>query len=167
MKGPEAKFWNKLRDHRDINFPGEIKFYRVENRCSEGMPDLHFLLPQTGASGWIELKCVDTVSRKIKFEPNQPDWLGDYWEGGGLSYVLVSAQNNNELVLFNGGTARAMAASKDKKVIDWKSLYTARVDQFMDRKQKYLMDSFFRHFIDYNNSQFIKSGLNLAKENYK
>ena len=50
--GSEKQFWNLLRDKLPIN-----KMYRVENKVTKGMPDIHYI--HKGKSGWIELKYLD------------------------------------------------------------------------------------------------------------
>ncbi len=46
----EQNFWVLLRK----NLP--LKLYRVENKVSRGMPDVHFASKeQLGMSGWVEL----------------------------------------------------------------------------------------------------------------
>ena len=36
--GSEKQFWNLLRDKLPIN-----KMYRVENKVTKGMPDIHYI----------------------------------------------------------------------------------------------------------------------------
>ena len=53
----EKNFWSYMRGALPI------KMYRVENKVSKGMPDIHFV--KSGNSGWIELKFVKS------FEPDK------------------------------------------------------------------------------------------------
>jgi len=65
--------------------------YRVENRVSEGMPDVHYI--RNGSSGWVELKyLVDWPKRnniKIGLRLNQSFWLDEYKKLDGRCWIMI------------------------------------------------------------------------------
>ena len=92
----EKNFWNYIRS----TIP--LKMYRVENRVSVGMPDIHFV--KNGNAGWIELKWVaDFDSNKkinIGLRQSQHIWLKDYKKSKGKCWILLKAHHT--ILLFDG-----------------------------------------------------------------
>jgi|TARA_R110000803_G_scaffold51919_7_gene107074 hypothetical protein len=82
----EHNFWKYVRS----SLPG-IKMYRVENRVSEGMPDIHYI--RNGSSGWVELKYLaDWPKRnniKIGLRLNQSFWLDEYKKLDGRCWIMI------------------------------------------------------------------------------
>ena len=69
----EKNFWSYMRGALPI------KMYRVENKVSKGMPDIHFV--KSGNSGWIELKYLNHWPEKrvsTGLALNQVIWLKEY-----------------------------------------------------------------------------------------
>jgi len=68
----------------------DVKMYRVENRVSEGMPDVHYI--RNGKSGWIELKYLDDWPKSkicVGLRLNQSFWLNEYDELKGRCWILI------------------------------------------------------------------------------
>ena len=105
----EANFWAIMR-HNCKN----IKLMRVENKCEPGMPDIHFITKQ-GTTGWIELKYIDKLSRRVKLRPNQPKWLTDYSKMGGCAMIIVQV-GNGFFYIIDGSKAREL--HKGKRIPD-------------------------------------------------
>jgi hypothetical protein len=96
--GSEKQFWNLLRDKLPIN-----KMYRVENKVTKGMPDIHYI--HEGKSGWIELKYLDKfpknrISSGLKL--NQMYWSLEHFKNGGASWVLIRI-GRDFIALVNAG----------------------------------------------------------------
>lgn len=86
----EKYLWGKLRNH--VN-GSQVKLFRVENKVSTAMPDIHYICDSIRTignnSGWIESKWTTNPGNKIKFENGQPEWLFNYCLWGGSAWVLV------------------------------------------------------------------------------
>ena len=82
----ERNFWNYVRK----SLP-DVKMYRVENRVSEGMPDVHYI--KDGKSGWIELKYLAEWPARNKIcvglRLNQSFWLDEYKQLKGRCWILI------------------------------------------------------------------------------
>ena len=97
----EAQFWQEIRKNCTT-----ISFYRVENSCDPGMPDVHFITPK-GAAGWAELKYIPKSTHKVKMQSGQPKWLFEYSKSGGCALILVRV--GSELIYaFDGSLARKL-----------------------------------------------------------
>lgn len=101
-KGPEANFWNTVRN----NLPKTAIANRIENRAGGGIPDVHILLD--GLPFWMELKV--SSSNKVKLSPHQIAWHMAYYARGGLSYFLVKSPSSGELLLFGGSQGPELLA---------------------------------------------------------
>ena len=92
----EKNFWSYMRG----SIP--LKMYRVENKVSKGMPDIHFV--KSGNSGWIELKYVKNfeTNKKINIglKQEQHIWLKEYKSQRGKYWILLKADNT--ILLFDG-----------------------------------------------------------------
>jgi hypothetical protein len=92
----EKNFWSYMRG----SIP--LKMYRVENKVSKGMPDIHFV--KSGNSGWIELKYVKNFepNKKINIGLKQEQhlWLKEYKSYRGKCWILLKADNT--ILLFDG-----------------------------------------------------------------
>tara|TARA_R100001460_G_scaffold96085_1_gene138382 strand:- start:10321 stop:10737 length:417 start_codon:yes stop_codon:yes gene_type:complete len=92
----EKNFWSYMRGILPI------KMYRVENKVSKGMPDIHFV--KSGNSGWIELKFVKSFEpdKKINIglKQEQHIWLKDYKSQRGKCWILLKADTT--ILLFDG-----------------------------------------------------------------
>ena len=92
----EKNFWSYMRG----SIP--LKMYRVENKVSKGMPDIHFV--KSGNSGWIELKFVKSFepNKKINIglKQEQHIWLKEYKSKRGKCWILLKADNT--ILLFDG-----------------------------------------------------------------
>ena len=92
----EKNFWSYMRG----SIP--LKMYRVENKVSKGMPDIHFV--KSGNSGWIELKYVKSFesNKKINIglKQEQHIWLKEYKSQRGKCWILLKADNT--ILLFDG-----------------------------------------------------------------
>ena len=80
----ERNFWVLIRN----SLP--IKMYRIENRVSKGMPDIHYI--NEAKSGFIELKYLPNWPKKrisSGLMLNQSMWLRKYSENKGQSWVLI------------------------------------------------------------------------------
>jgi|TARA_R110002020_G_scaffold48763_6_gene138999 hypothetical protein len=105
----EKSFWTLLRNNL------AIKMYRVENRVGSGMPDVHYINKR--ASGWIELKYVDSFPKKgkvnIGLKKHQALWHKNYNAFGGVSWVLVRL-SRSAIFLFKGEDADIIAKMPNK-----------------------------------------------------
>ena len=94
----EKALWSLLRE----NLP--LRMFRVENRVSIGMPDVHFVCG--GVCGWFEMKyTIDWKEGRqvsVGLKKHQHLWLKDYIDHGGLCWIIVRV-GRNWLLLFNGG----------------------------------------------------------------
>ncbi len=92
----EKNFWSYMRGALPI------KMYRVENKVSKGMPDIHFV--KSGNSGWIELKFVKSFESdkkiNIGLKQEQHIWLKDYKSQRGKCWILLKADTT--ILLFDG-----------------------------------------------------------------
>ena len=84
-----------------------IDWMPVENRASKRMPD-QYSINQYGISNWVELKYIEKLSHKVKFQPGQARWLKKHWERGGSSYVAVYCKQNRTIYLFTGENAERL-----------------------------------------------------------
>ena len=93
----EKALWQLLRD----NLP--LRMFRVENRVSVGMPDVHFI--RDGISGWFEMKYTKDWREgrqvSVGLKKHQHMWLKDYIDHGGLCLIILRV-GRNWLLLFNG-----------------------------------------------------------------
>tara|TARA_R100001015_G_C4621228_1_gene178373 strand:- start:111 stop:560 length:450 start_codon:yes stop_codon:yes gene_type:complete len=100
----EKNFWNLIRNNLDL------KMYRVENRVSSGMPDVHYV--SENGSGWIELKYIPEFPLKGKMKTgirqSQYLWHEMYKRHGGKSWVLVRVGRRG-VILVKGGVLREVA----------------------------------------------------------
>ncbi len=100
----EKALWSWLKRHLEDKLGG--KFERVENRCVEGMPDLHYVID--GVTGWIELKEEEYPSRAstnvhVGLSLFQRAWMMRHQLHGGLVFLLVRIEG--ECFLFDALTA--------------------------------------------------------------
>ena len=80
----ERNFWVLIRN----SLP--IEMYRVENKVSKGMPDIHYV--NEAKSGWIELKYLPKWPKKrisSGLMLNQSLWLENYSKNQGQAWVLI------------------------------------------------------------------------------
>ncbi len=90
---PEEKL---RKDWEKYVFPKipDFCFDRVENSCSNGMPDIAYTIKNV--HGWLELKVKDikrdTTSLSLpntSFTPNQRDWMAEHSKGGASVLLLL------------------------------------------------------------------------------
>lgn len=93
-KGPEANFWNTIRN----NLPKKAFATRIENKHGGGVPDVHVIWD--GLAFWLELKCAK--SSAVKVSPHQIAWHMAYYARGGSSFFLVKSLSTGHLYLFSG-----------------------------------------------------------------
>ena len=93
----EKALWQLLRE----NLP--LRMFRVENRVSVGMPDVHFV--RNGIAGWFEMKYTKDFrsGRRVSvgLKKHQHMWLKDYSNHGGLCWIILRV-GRNWLLLFKG-----------------------------------------------------------------
>ena len=81
----EKNFWALVRGNLDLNM------YRVENRVSAGMPDIHYI--DNGITGWIELKYMENFPKKgrmrVGLKLHQSFWHNRYNDHGGKTWILI------------------------------------------------------------------------------
>jgi len=114
----EASLWTFLRENLLITM------YRVENRVSSGMPDIHYI--GNNFSGWIELKYIEKLPAKgkinIGLRNSQSLWHSSYNVSGGKSWIIVRV-GRSALLLFNGKYASKIAKRPNysdlEKFIQW------------------------------------------------
>jgi hypothetical protein len=89
---PEQRAWDTFSKAIDGS---RLKFWRVENLCGDGMPDVH-AINRRGTSFWIENKAIvdwpahsSTAVLARSFEPGQLPWGRSYRWFNGLSFVLL------------------------------------------------------------------------------
>ena len=95
-KGPEANFWNSIRQ----NLPPKAFATRIENKHGGGVPDVHVVWD--GIPFWMELKV--SKSNAIKLSPHQIAWNTAYWARGGVNFFLVKRATTRDILLFEGGS---------------------------------------------------------------
>jgi hypothetical protein len=107
----EQNFWVLLRK----NLP--LKLYRVENKVSRGMPDVHFASKEKlGMSGWVELKYLPEFPKRqmtVGLKKHQAMWLKEY-SNYGQSWLLVRI-GSNWTGLFFGSIAEEIFARPTKE----------------------------------------------------
>ena len=91
--------------------PKNSFFQKIENRVSNGFPDLFILL--NGIPLFIELKSPIKGNR-IKCEKSQIAWHLRYNACNGVSFFLLRVPLTSDLFLFDGGiVARSIAQNCD------------------------------------------------------
>jgi hypothetical protein len=104
----EKNFWTLLRK----NLP--LKMYRVENKVSTGMPDVHFV-SEEGLSGWVELKFIAKFPQRqmtTGLKKHQAMWLEEYSKYG-KAWVLIRIATE-WTGLFSGEVAQELFARPSK-----------------------------------------------------
>jgi len=108
MSRRESDLWSEM--YRALSHLPLHHFQRIENSCSEGVPDVEFCI--NGVSGWIELKRLhrgpvrpDTVLKVDHFSGGQRAWLMRRATCRGRCFVLLRV--DQETFLFSGGHAAA------------------------------------------------------------
>lgn len=97
MRGPESKFWKKIRDNTK-----QVRWQRIESPTTGGgIPDV--VGAHEGVTAFIELKAV-TRGWRIKFEPEQAVWLYRWAKAGGVCWV--ACEKGQSLYLWPGIQAR-------------------------------------------------------------
>jgi len=125
----EASLWTLLR----TNLP--ITMYRVENKVSSGMPDIHYV--GNNFSGWIELKYIKDLPVKgkinIGLSRSQHLWHSSYNGYGGKSWIIVRI-GRFALLLFNGKYASKIVKRPNysdlEKCIQWGHWGNMKDDQW-------------------------------------
>lgn len=84
-----------------------IDWMPVENRAMKSMPD-QYSVNQYGTSCWVELKYVQRVDEKIKFQPGQARWLKKHWQRGGCSYIAIYCGDARRIYVYNGCDAEKL-----------------------------------------------------------
>lgn len=120
----------------------KIKIYSIENHSDPGMSDLHYIIKESGLSGWIELKFVRDGGA-IKFRPRQPEWISDYIKCGGVAFVLVKTESRR-FYLFHG---RIIPQLMSVKEVDFPHLAIAWVSG--NSPWRVLEDLFIRETTNY------------------
>ncbi len=100
-KGPEANFWNSIRQ----NLPKKWFATRIENKHGGGVPDVHVVAD--GVPFWCELKA--SKSNKLNLSPHQIAWNMAYWARGGASFYLVKCLSTRDILLFEGNQGPSLA----------------------------------------------------------
>ena len=88
----------------------DLRMWRVENRAGVGLPDVHFLCPVSGASGWIELKYQKTKGTPVPLREAQKGFLHQYTLDGGNAFVIVRAGGSSGIYCFDGCMAFKIAS---------------------------------------------------------
>lgn len=98
MRQETKKVWAYLSGLGLLGF-----WQRIEDMYSSGVPDVHYLLPDS-KSGWIELKYVPswpkrpTTETDLGIRTEQALWINKYCRKGGKAFVLVRVENEWLLV---------------------------------------------------------------------
>lgn len=117
----ESKLWQRLKQ----NFK-HLNLQRVESSITPGMPDIYFT-HSSGANGWIELKHVDVIKQKVKFQPSQPNWIRKHVEDNG--FVICIVQVGEESI-------HVCQGKHIEGLIYGKNLYNSTC--FIDRQYSYM-----------------------------
>lgn len=81
----ETNLWGKLRPA--LNYLGT--FQKISDRFTPGVPDVLGVYEGRGFA--LELKEVSGVEvLRVKFRPNQLDWLEDWEKSGGASWLAIT-----------------------------------------------------------------------------
>jgi Holliday junction resolvase len=121
-KGPEANFWNTIRQ----NIPKKWFATRIENKHGGGIPDVHIVAD--GVPFWIELKT--SKSNGVNLSPHQVAWNMAYFARGGANFILVKHLPTRHLYLFGGDKGpslvdRGIAGTEGERFEDLGSLFEA------------------------------------------
>jgi|TARA_R110000751_G_scaffold20052_8_gene59198 hypothetical protein len=115
----EKNFWNLIRINLDLNM------YRIENRVSSGMPDIHYIC--RGSSGWIELKYIEGFPKKGKLKIGlrlaQHLWHLYYTNSGGQTWILVRVGREGTYLIdgkYSGEIQKMPNNSSFLKMCKWK-----------------------------------------------
>ena len=122
----EKNFWNLIRSNLELNM------YRIENRVSSGMPDIHYIsrspISENGSSGWIELKYIESFPKKGKLSVGlrlaQHLWHKKYrLLYGGQTWVLVRVGRDGIYLIdgkFSEKLQKLPSSSSFIKLCEWK-----------------------------------------------
>lgn len=101
----ETDMWLKGMAHHT-----STPWYRVENSCMDGMPDL-VMVTNVGHTVFVELKQVASVKRrhKLRLRPSQIGWIKNWIRHGGRALIVLFVENTGAYYLIN----------PNKKIEDW------------------------------------------------
>ena len=115
----EKNFWNLVRINLDLDM------YRIENRVSSGMPDIHYI--DKGSSGWIELKYIEGFPKKGKLRIGlriaQHLWHLRYTKNKGQTWILVRVGRKGIYLIdgkYSGELQKMPNNSSFLKMCEWK-----------------------------------------------
>jgi penicillin-binding protein-related factor A (putative recombinase) len=93
----EKALWSFIRENLGL------RMFRVENRVSVGMPDVHYI--RNGVCGWFEMKYTKDwlANRRVSvgLKKHQHLWMKDYTNHGGSCWIILRV-GRNWLMLFKG-----------------------------------------------------------------
>jgi hypothetical protein len=79
--------------------PKKTHCQRLENRVSEGMPDVYMCI--NGVVIWLELKIIK--HSKVSVSKSQIAWHLGHSRCGGVSFFLLHEPSTGDVFLFDGG----------------------------------------------------------------
>lgn len=79
--------------------PKKTHHQRLENRVSEGMPDVYMCI--NGVVIWLELKIIK--HSKVSVSKSQIAWHLGHSRCGGVSFFLLHEPSTGDVYLFDGG----------------------------------------------------------------
>ena len=94
MPKTEATLWKSLKQ----NLPNKTHAQRVENRSSQGMPDVYVCMD--GVPFWLELKIIK--NNRVSVSKSQIAWNLAHSRCGGVSFFLLHAPSTGDVFLFEG-----------------------------------------------------------------
>ncbi|QNN99779.1 hypothetical protein P67b_00020 [Ruegeria phage Tedan] len=97
-KTKENRLWQWLREARKL-YREDLILERIENSLMGGMADVNGSLQ--GRDFWLELKTAAWPSTpggkvQVKFQPNQPRWLGRRSKIGRNAFVLLQVGSGHK-----------------------------------------------------------------------
>jgi hypothetical protein len=135
----EKNFWTFIRDNLDL------RMYRIENRVSTGMPDVHYI--DNGQTGWIELKYIESFPKKgkisIGLRMSQSIWHSRYISHGGKTWILLRVGRTG-IFLIDGKNSRALQKmpniSSFLELCSWKHMGNFKLYNWKELKDEILSD---------------------------
>jgi hypothetical protein len=105
----ESNLWKHLKPE----FKRIGKFQKISDRFTPGIPDV--IGVTLGCPLAIELKEFDGVRvLRLEFRPGQLDWLRDWEDGGGSSFIFATLKSTVMVFLWTSGEELEAGVSPDR-----------------------------------------------------
>lgn len=88
--------------------PKKTYCQRLENRVSEGMPDVYMCM--NGVVIWLELKIIK--HSKVSISKSQIAWHLAHTRCGGVSFFLLHEPSSGDVILFEGSKVTEIHGSR-------------------------------------------------------